>query len=237
MPVASSSAVTGDVTLSLATIGAAWLLGAGSSLHCFLMCGPLACTAQLGAAARRNLAVGAAYHAARLAAYAVVGALAGAFGGVVGAALALPLAKLAPWLLAAVLIVSVLDPAGRRLKRLPPLPGLAKILRIVGAARARLSPPWQAALVGAVTPLLPCGLVYAVAAGAMASASPLAGALWMGAFALGAVPALIAAQVQTRWLRSLPPGAALVVQRALPLAAALVLIVRALGTARGHACH
>ena len=46
-------------------------------------------------------------------------------------------------------------------------------------------------LMGFLTPLLPCGLLYGMAAHAAASSSPVTGALEMGAFAFGSAPALL----------------------------------------------
>jgi sulfite exporter TauE/SafE len=46
-------------------------------------------------------------------------------------------------------------------------------------------------LIGFLTPLLPCGLLYGMAAQAAASSSPVTGAMVMGAFAFGSAPALL----------------------------------------------
>ena len=46
-------------------------------------------------------------------------------------------------------------------------------------------------LIGFFTPLLPCGLLYGMAAQAAASSSPATGAIEMGAFALGSMPTLL----------------------------------------------
>jgi sulfite exporter TauE/SafE len=46
-------------------------------------------------------------------------------------------------------------------------------------------------LIGFLTPLLPCGLLYGMAAHAAASSSPVTGAVEMGVFALGSAPALL----------------------------------------------
>lgn len=46
-------------------------------------------------------------------------------------------------------------------------------------------------LIGFLTPLLPCGLLYGMAAHAAASSSPVIGAMEMGAFAFGSAPALL----------------------------------------------
>ena len=212
------------------TVTAALALGAAGSLHCFVMCGPLACSARDATHPRRAAA---AYHLARIAAYAAVGGVLGTL----GSTMHLPLQAALPWVMVAVLLFAVIDPGGRRLKRLPPLPGIAHILRFVAAARGRLSPVARAALVGAVTPLLPCGLVYGIGAAAIATSSSAGGAMIMGGFALGAVPALAAAQLSAAWMRRLPPLPAAIAERALPLVAAGVLVYRAVATATHQSCH
>jgi len=217
-----------------AVLGATLLLGASGSLHCALMCGPLACAAQ-GASTnpreRRRAAI--AYHLARFAGYAVVGGLFGGIGRAVGATLAVSTRPVLPWLVAGLLVASVLD-LGKLLARVPPIPGVTKILRWGGMARARLTGPRRAALFGAMTPLLPCGLLYGLYASALASGGVVSGAAIGGAFALGAVPALAALQLHAglvarvtrpRWVRGV-----------VALSAAAVLIYRAMLPAQ-HACH
>jgi sulfite exporter TauE/SafE len=83
---------------------------------------------------------------------------------------------------------------------------------------------------GALTPFLPCGLLYGMFLAAIATGTPLGGALVMLAFSLGAVPALAAVQFGTSRVGQ-RPRVALVARRVVPLVAAGVLIVRAL-TAR-----
>jgi sulfite exporter TauE/SafE len=212
------------------TVTAALALGAAGSLHCFVMCGPLACAAQRGP---RRAATAMAYHGARIVAYAAVGALLGAAGDVVR----LPLQGALPWLLAAVLLAAVVDPGGKRLRRLRPLPGITQILQLAAGVRAKLSPMANAALLGALTPLLPCGLVYGIGAAAIATSSAAGGALLMGGFAWGAVPALLLAQGSMAWLGRLPRIPAALVQRGLPLLAAGVLLYRATMATTHHACH
>ena len=209
------------------TVTAAVALGAAGSLHCFVMCGPLACAAQ------KSRASAAAYHFARVTAYALVG---GALG-LVGGAVRLPLQAALPWLMAAVLLAAVIDPGGKRMRRLRPLPGITQILQAAAAVRARLSPVANAALLGALTPLLPCGLLYGIGAASIATSSWRGGALLMGGFALGAIPALVAAQLSRAWLEKLPRLPAALIQRGVPLVAAAVLVYRATMTATHHACH
>jgi sulfite exporter TauE/SafE len=218
----------------LAALTAALALGAAGSLHCFVMCGPLACAVQ------RDRGTALVYHLARIGGYGAVGGVLGALGGVLdalGGVLALRMRATLPWLLALVLLAAVIDPGGRRLRRLPALPGIAQLLRLITAARAKLSPIFRAALMGAVTPLLPCGLVYGIAAAATASASAVEGALIMSAFACAAVPALLVAQLSSDWLKGLPRVPSALVQRGLPLLAAVVLVYRAVINGVQHACH
>jgi sulfite exporter TauE/SafE len=136
--------------------------------------------------------------------------------------------------MAAGLVVSALE-LGRRL---PALPGLARIpllfLRLGGA----VPPLPRAALRGAATPFLPCGLLYGAFVIAIGAGSAAAGLAVMAAFALGAIPALALVQANARWLAAPTRGAA-VARRLLPLVAAAILVWRALGAASGAppACH
>jgi sulfite exporter TauE/SafE len=93
----------------------ALVVGATSSPHCALMCGPLACAAlphgsPERAGARRRAAF--AWHGGRLAAYALCGLLLGALGQGVAGALALDVEPVLPWLMAAFLIAGALAPLG-----------------------------------------------------------------------------------------------------------------------------
>jgi sulfite exporter TauE/SafE len=141
------------------------------------MCGPL--SAALCGASRIRLAL---YHAGRLGAYAALGWLAARAGQ--------PLRPLAdgPWLvlLAALpLLAYALWPRDRA------LPGLGALLS-AGLRRAQALPPAPRALgLGLLTPLLPCGLLYAALAGALAAPAPWQGSLWLLAFAGGTLPLLL----------------------------------------------
>ncbi|RLS67521.1 MAG: sulfite exporter TauE/SafE family protein [Planctomycetota bacterium] len=64
----------------------------------------------------------------------------------------------------------------------------------------RLPPAWRGVPLGLATPLLPCGWLYAFAAIAAGSASPLLGALVMVAFWLGTVPAVVIASNGARFM-------------------------------------
>lgn len=201
---------------------AAAAVGVASSFHCFLMCGPLAC-AGLGGLTRKSRPI-VAYHVGRTGAYALVGAFLGAVSGGISSALPFSLSRFFPWLMAAALILSAFDFA----KRLPAIPGLGRIVGRLGRLSAGADPTVRSATVGALTPLLPCGLLYGIYAAALASGSALTGALVMFGFALGSGPALLLAQGPMRLFSRMPRGVALALRRGLPLAAAAGLILRAI---------
>jgi sulfite exporter TauE/SafE len=216
------------------TLGAALVLGLGGSVHCFAMCGPLACAAQGGGGGRGMRAI--LYHLARLVAYSVVGAVLGAASQGAARVTSLPVERALPWVLAAALVASAMAPRLRLRLRRPMTPGRTRAV-FAWAARQRenLAPGTQAALLGALTPLLPCGVLYGIAAGALASGSAVRGASLMGAFAVAVVPALALAQWGGARLARFAPSATFA--RALPLVAAAALILRAAQISAHHGCH
>ena len=196
----------------------ALMAGLSGSVHCALMCGPLACA---GAGASRRAA--AAWQLSRVAAYAALGAALGASGSAAVTTFAGGLTPALPWLMALGLLATALELP----KRLAPLPGVRRVSGWVVAKSARFAPEARAGAMGAVTPLLPCGLVYGIALAALASGSAVSGLTVMGAFALGGVPALAAAQLQVGFLGRFGRAGA-VARRAVPALAAVVLVWRAL---------
>lgn len=223
--------------LSTAAIAAAAALTSGfvGSGHCALMCGPLACagagtTTSSEARARRRSAW--AWQLGRLGAYAGVGAILGGVGRAAAVSLAGPATRALPWIMAGGLVVSALQ-VGRRV---PTLPALAQIPRRLARAGARFSPARRAAVRGAATPFLPCGLLYGAFLMAAAAGSVVGGALVMAAFGIGAVPALALVQTVVPGAAARlggHPRAAAIVRRGVPLAAAMVLVWRALAASGG----
>jgi sulfite exporter TauE/SafE len=207
----------------LVAAGASSALAAGltGSLHCGLMCGPLACAA-VSSGARPAPSLVAAWHAGRTAAYALVGLLLGLAGQGVSRALAFSVQPYLPWVMAAGLVITGLDLA----RHVRPLPGVGRVSGWLATVGRSLPPVGRSAALGAATPFLPCGLLYGIFLAALATNSALGGALVLGAFSLGAVPVLVAVQLGARGLDRWPT-AALVLRRAVPLVAAAVLIARA----------
>ena len=153
------------------------------SPHCVGMCGgfALACADD----PKRT----AAWHAGRLGTYAALGALAGAAGRTVPGPEWLHTA-----IAAAMLVWFTAGIAGLVRPLHVPIPGLSK-----AAAKLARDPSLLARVgFGALTGLLPCGLVYGALSVPVALARPDLGALAMLVFGLGTLPALIAAAAGLR---------------------------------------
>lgn len=164
---------------SLAFALSALAMGALGSVHCAVMCGPIAgavCT-------RPKASLG--FNAGRIATYAGLGAVAGAFGAMA------PIFAVALRPLAAIALVLL----GLHLAGVTSL--FTKLERIGVPLWKRLAPltkkPLHIALLGAIWGFVPCGLVYAALTLAASSGSALSGALTMLAFGLGTLPVMAAA--------------------------------------------
>lgn len=223
-----------DPAAILAGVTAAAATGLAGSAHCALMCGPLASAALALAPDGPRLGAAVAWHAGRLVAYTIVGASLGLLGGGLSRALLGPARAALPWVMAAGLLASALE-LGRAL---PALPWAARVTAALSRAARGLSPGSRQVLLGAATPFLPCGLIYGVFLSAAAAGGAPGGAAVMLAFALGSTPALALAQGGLRAATS-RPWLRLLLGRAVPIAAAAVLVYRAavdqLGG--GPACH
>lgn len=165
--------------------------GAVNSLHCVGMCGPMA-SLWLGA---RGAAWG--YHTARTVAYTAVGLAAGALGSAAGSD---QWSHGGAWISvvfgAALLLFALgLD------KHLGAIPGAGALVKRSVGATAKLGPTWRATAVGALTPLLPCGLLWAAVSAGVVAGGATAGALSMLGFALGLLPLLAFAQFNLGWLQ------------------------------------
>jgi len=195
------------------TLISAFLVGLLGSTHCLGMCGGIvsAFTFGLHPDIRRSPLRLApyllAYNTGRIASYAIAGALVGA--------LSAQLFGLAPpmqirWLVKLVtggfMIALGLYLAGW-------WPGLTLLEKWGGVIWKRVEPfgrrllpvdhPLKALGFGLVWGWLPCGMVYAALAWALASGSALHGASLMIAFGLGTLPMLLAIGAAAEWLRDL----------------------------------
>lgn len=172
---------------ALAGCGAFFAFGLAGSLHCAGMCGPLACL--LGKAEERPLSCQAFYQAGRFTAYAMLGAL--------FASLGRPLRPLLSWpVLAGLGAVPLLAYAFWPRSAAFALPGrwLEQGLGGLGGLAGLIPEGLRPLGLGLLTPVLPCGLLYAAAGAALAAPSAALGAAWMLAFAAGNLPLLAASQ-------------------------------------------
>lgn len=195
--------------LDLPPFAAAFVFGLLGGAHCIGMCGGImsalsfAVPPSMRSPARLGgLLLG--YNLGRIASYMVAGALAAALGtllsltaparlvlqGFAAVMLILMALYIADWWKGLLRVEAVgkrlwrhLEPIGRRLMPVVRVP--------------------QAMALGAVWGWLPCGLVYSMLAWSLAMADPLYGALLMGAFGLGTLPALLATGLAARQLAGL----------------------------------
>jgi sulfite exporter TauE/SafE len=196
---------------------AGFMLGLASGVHCAGMCGGI-----VAAFSSQNLAPGVvqgpsqsprwplllSFNAGRIAAYTGAGALAGALGGAgsyMSGALDLQMVLFVLANLALVLIGLHLAGVSSLLSRLERIG--QPVWRLVGPLAARLLPattPGRALLAGSLWGWLPCGLVYAMLASAVAAGSARNGAWVMLAFGLGTLPNLMLAGMaylrMRRWM-------------------------------------
>src|SRR5690606_13833732 len=211
----------------ISTPAAALVAGLVTSLHCAGMCGPLACMFAPGPRDRADpQAVATVYHVSRVFGYTLLGALAGGVGRVPAALLGDGFLRLLPW----VLVVFFLTVAFR-VDRWLPKPAILGRLRLRLASglhgKSRLH---VAAIMGAATPVLPCGPLYFLITLSALSGSALRGAEFMLAFGLGTIPLLWIAQAGFGRLRvRLSPVWLARVQTAVALITALVILWRLQG--------
>jgi hypothetical protein len=186
-----------DLSLPLA-----FTVGLFSAVHCIGMCGGImgALSYGLPLELRQNSLRFSlfllAYNSGRVLSYAAAGALIGLLGGTLLEALGPGQGhRWLQWFAALIMVLIGLHVAGW-------LPRLAQVERIGAPLWRRLEPLGrrlmpvqsipQAMAYGAVWGWLPCGLVYTMLISTATKVGPLNGALYMAAFGLGTLPAVVA---------------------------------------------
>lgn len=205
----------------------AFVAGLVTSLHCAVMCGPIA----LLLAPRKGdtstfLTVTSLYHGTRLLAITLGGALAGGLGLVALSWVDVyerSWAHYLPWLLVVFFILLAL-----RLDRLfPKQSGFGGLWSKVTRRLFQLPRPVAGVVAGAATPFLPCGPLYLVFGLALVSQSPTRGAEFLLAFGLGTLPLLWLAQHRfSVWQTRIAPLTIDRIQRVGAFVAAVVIAVR-----------
>ncbi len=205
-----------------------FIFGLVSSLHCAGMCGPLASCFVEGRIASI------AYHGLRLCSYSLLGAIAGSFGASLGAEQLGSAMPVVAWVLAGALIVFALF--GESWLRV--LPGGSQLANRVLRRAYRAPPLWRAGVLGAVTPLLPCGVLYVAIAAAAVSGSWSEGLVVTSGLALGSVPLLLLFHTQLHRLRrKLGVKMMTYIQKGIMLAAAGALVWRSAAGPSGCCGH
>lgn len=172
----------------------AFLLGLVGSLHCAGMCGPLALALPItGNSSAEFIAGRVVYNLGRLATYCALGLLFGLVGKT------LLMAGVQRWVSIAlgVLLLAGLF-TSRRLALAAPVIALVSRLKAAMGTLLRTRTLGALAVLGALTGLLPCGLVYVACAGATATGGLLGGVEYMAAFGVGTVPMLLAVGLSGR---------------------------------------
>lgn len=181
-------------TLTLSLLGAVLSASLVGSIHCAGMCGPFVAVYSASGPGKEPGRSGAilshlAYHGVRGVSYVVLGALGGAAGKAMNfageAAGVVQIAAIFCGILVVLWGASVLFPVLRIRSPVARFFG-PKLLEL--GAKPRV---FRASLLGVLTPFLPCGWLYAFVVTAAGTGSVLGGALLMGTFWLGTVPALL----------------------------------------------
>ena len=184
--------------LDLPPLIAAFVFGLMGGAHCIGMCGGImsALTFAVPPSMRRPARMGGlllSYNLGRITSYMAAGTLVAAFGTLISLS---PLARQVLQGLAALMLILMALYIANWWKGLLRVEAVGKRLwRHLEPVGRRLMPVVhfpQAFALGAIWGWLPCGLVYSMLAWSLAIAQPLQGALLMGAFGLGTLPALLA---------------------------------------------
>jgi hypothetical protein len=226
------------------TLETAFILGLVGSVHCAGMCGPLALALPVPPGSRGHFVLGrVVYHAGRVVTYCWLGLVFGLVGRT------LLLAGFQRWvsiLLGVALLVGLLG--SRYLARALPMTRWVAHLQGSMGGWLRQRTLLSLGVLGLLTGLLPCGLVYVACVGATATGSLIAGMQYMAVFGLGTIPLMLAISLSGKLVR---PSWRAALVRLVPLSVfllACLLILRGmslgipyvspdLSGAAGSCCH
>lgn len=180
----------------------AFIIGLFGSLHCVGMCGPVMLAFMGPKQSKSGFLL---YHTGRILTYVLIGALLGLIG---ATAAMFQVQKVMAFALGFGLILLYGIPSIRHsLERFYYESRFYQLLKSFMSKNLSIRKRWF--LSGVANGFFPCGLTYVAAAGAVALAHPLQGALFMVLFGLGTLPALItlsfAGNIFSKRLKSLIP--------------------------------
>jgi uncharacterized protein len=198
----------------------AFLLGFVGSLHCAAMCGPLLLlTPHVGRSTAGFVGSRMLYHAGRLSMYGGVGAIMGAVGQTFA------IAGLQRWVSFAAGLALLLGLFFAACKFKASAWRFVTWLKTAFAALLRRRTYTSIFCLGVVNGLLPCGLVYAAAAGAAATTTALGGFLFMITFGVATLPMLLGIGLAGRNLQLwLGPRAGKLIPASIVVVAALLIL-------------
>jgi sulfite exporter TauE/SafE len=193
----------------------AFLLGFAGSLHCAGMCGPLTLALPATGSGPVGFVAGRlAYNLGRITTYTALGVIIGALGR------SLALAGVQRWvsIAAGIAILSGLVLSHRTSGAGFAAAAVRRLKGALGAVlqRRSLGSLWT---LGLLNGLLPCGLVYAAAAGAVATGGWLLGIGYMALFGLGTLPVMLGISLSGS---AMPVSLRLRLQQLVPVSAAAV---------------
>lgn len=195
--------------LDLPPLMAAFVFGLMGGAHCIGMCGGImsALTFAVPPSMRHPVRMGGlllSYNVGRIMSYMVAGALVAALGTLISLS---PKARILLEAFAALMLILMALYIANWWKGLLRVERIGQYLwRYIEPYGRRLMPVVrlpQAFTLGALWGWLPCGLVYSMLAWSLAIADPRQGALLMGAFGLGTLPALLATGLAAQQLGQL----------------------------------
>lgn len=207
----------------------AFTIGIVGSFHCVGMCGPLALALPISKQSFFAKFTGAfLYNAGRIVTYSVFGLVFGLIGKTAG------LFGFQQWLSLVVgllIIIFLVVPAKYKIQALASKHLYAYFSKLRTALSKLLKQKRQSSLfiIGLLNGLLPCGLVYMAAAGAVAAGSTLDSVVFMAAFGLGTLPVMWSVAFFGNYIKS---SIRLKINRAYPYMLALIaclLILRGMG--------
>lgn len=205
----------------------AFVAGLVTSLHCAGMCGPLACYLAPRPGSKTSFTtVTSLYQLGRILSYTSIGAVAGGLGLVALGWVDIyqqSLSRFLPWVMVLFFLMVAI-----RVDRFFPKPTfLAGVLSKAQRRAASLPRPVAGLCTGLLTPLLPCGPLYAVFGLALMTQSPIRGAEFLLLFGLGTMPLLWVVQSAfSKWQGRISPVAISRIQRMLALVVAIILGLR-----------
>lgn len=204
-------------------LAAAFLLGVAGSLHCVGMCSPLALQVRgeghAGLLTNRLL-----YHAGRTVTYIVLGGVAGLLGKVIEIGGAQNYFSIA----AGVVVLAVLIFPEMQKYFSPAVSRVLHKLKLALRSRLESASRFSVFIFGALNGLLPCGLVYTALVISVAQSGFISSSAFMLMFALGTIPALLAATYSLPFLKRVLPISLARWRMALLIVTAIVLIGRGL---------